>query len=231
VHRDVAGLLDQTKGGEAARELATYGELDRSEKRALLEPIALWLHERGEGGLEVVAKELEAEIALQFRELFGDNAGCARARARLFLQLITERAGLLVEREAGIYAFAHLTFQEYLAARALADCDDYVEYSLRHLHDPWWREILLLEVGHISSQNNRRSPRTHHFALRAVRNANSPLEDVLKRDLLFVCRALGDVSPLGVDDGLRRAAFNDLIAIWQQTPYKPQRQEYLELFA
>ena len=44
------GYWDQTEGGEAARELATYGALTRGEKRTLLEPIALWFHERGEQG-------------------------------------------------------------------------------------------------------------------------------------------------------------------------------------
>ena len=63
------GYWDQTKGGEAARELATYGALTRGEKRALLEPIALWFHERGAQGLEATQEELEREIARQFMDL------------------------------------------------------------------------------------------------------------------------------------------------------------------
>ncbi|SPE56654.1 hypothetical protein SBV1_2490018 [Verrucomicrobia bacterium] len=112
------GYWDQTKGGEAARELAKYGDLDRGDKRALLEPVALWLHERGESGVEVTQNELAAQIALQFQKLFGDPEPQSSRRAQLFLRIIAERAGLLIERENGVYAFAHLTFQEYLAARA-----------------------------------------------------------------------------------------------------------------
>src|SRR5262249_32960935 len=87
-------------------------------KSALLEPVALWFHERGEQGLEATQEELEREIARQFIDL-GDNVDTAHSRAALFLRVIDERAGLLVERETGVYAFAHLTFQEYLYQRML----------------------------------------------------------------------------------------------------------------
>ncbi len=40
-------------------------------------------------------------------------------KARLLLRLLLERSGLIQERSPGLLAFVHLTFQEYLAARAL----------------------------------------------------------------------------------------------------------------
>ena len=168
------GYWDQTKGGEAARELANYGNLVRGEKRALLEPIALWFHERGEQGLEAQREELEREIALQFVDLFGDDQETAHKRAALFLQVIDERAGLLVERETGSYAFSHLTFQEYLAARAIANREDYIDYTLQRLHDSWWQEVILLEVDHLSDVRNfRHAKKRMSNLIRAIRDAGS----------------------------------------------------------
>jgi HEAT repeat protein len=224
------GYWDEVRGGEAAKELAAYGGLTRCEKRSLLEPLALSLHERGESGLETDQHDLEGEIARQFRDLLGDSEPQSRVRAELFLRVITERAGLLVERESGVYAFAHLTFQEYLAARAIADREDYIAYTLKHLHDPWWREVILLEVGYLSGPNTRRSRKLTTDLLSAIRSANSWLEPILERDLLFAARALADVGPLGVDDEFRQAIITEVIGLWQNTPYEPQRREVVEVF-
>ena len=42
-------------------------------------------------------------------------------RARSLLEHVRYRTGLLLERRPGIFAFAHLTFQEYLAASAVPE--------------------------------------------------------------------------------------------------------------
>ncbi|WP_169528843.1 NACHT domain-containing protein [Actinomadura rifamycini] len=52
------------------------------------------------------------------------------------------RSGLLVEREQGRYAFAHLTLQEYLAGAALLG--DRPAELVDGVDDPWWREATLL---------------------------------------------------------------------------------------
>ena len=180
------GYWDQVKGGDAARELARDVGLDRREMRTVLEPIALWFHERGgwgsgageegpEQGVEVGREELEPQVARHFEDDLGFDDEAARRLAGTFLQVIEERAGLLVEREPGVYAFAHLTFQEYLAARALADREDYIERTLRHLHDPWWREVILLEVGHLGDvrHSGRRARKLTTKLIERIRGAGS----------------------------------------------------------
>ena len=225
------GYWDQTKGNIANGELTAYGGLSRSERRVLLEPIALWMHERGEAGQEVKAQDLEAQLVCQFQEVLGDKEERARERAQQFLKLIIERAGLLVERENGVYAFSHLTFQEYLAARAIADRDDFVKFTLDHLHDPWWQEVVLLEVGHVSDVRHygRRARKLTTELVRAIYTADSYLEPILKRDLLFAARALADVGTLGVEEELRKQIIAELLKQWRTMPHWEQQQDIISI--
>jgi len=81
----------------------------------------------------------------------------AQARAGAFLRFLKERSGLFLEWEVGRYAFSHLTFQEYLAARDIAGEDRYVGQLLKHLDDSWWREAILLTAAHLSLTSRGRA--------------------------------------------------------------------------
>jgi hypothetical protein len=54
------------------------------------------------------------------------------------------RNGLLVEVTPGRWAFTHLTFQEYLAARHVSATPDLVKSLADNVSDPWWHETILL---------------------------------------------------------------------------------------
>jgi energy-coupling factor transporter ATP-binding protein EcfA2 len=54
------------------------------------------------------------------------------------------RNGLLIEPSAGRYAFTHLTFQEYLAARHVSTIPDLVKSLADSVNDVWWYETILL---------------------------------------------------------------------------------------
>ena len=53
--------------------------------------------------------------------------------------------GLLVEREKDLYAFAHHTFQEFLAAKHIRE-NNLVTFLTDTVTDVWWRETTLLYV-------------------------------------------------------------------------------------
>ena len=60
----------------------------------------------------------------------------------VFLEDVT-RTGMLAESD-GRYAFAHLTFQEYLAARHVSANSDLVSDLAGNVSDAWWQETILL---------------------------------------------------------------------------------------
>ncbi|MEV8631490.1 NACHT domain-containing protein [Streptosporangium sp. NPDC051023] len=55
-----------------------------------------------------------------------------------------DKSGLLVQREEGVYAFAHFTLQEYLAAAHVGEQPALLGRLVADVDDPWWRETVLL---------------------------------------------------------------------------------------
>ncbi|MCA9931693.1 MAG: SUMF1/EgtB/PvdO family nonheme iron enzyme [Anaerolineales bacterium] len=80
-----------------------------------------------------------------------------------FLKSIVNTSGLLVEREAGLYSFAHLTFQEYLAAVHVQDRRLENEL-LAQVENTWWHETIRLYAAQVDATNivraclNKRTP-------------------------------------------------------------------------
>lgn len=114
--------------------------------RGALELLAFRLHERqrsaAEGG-ENPADISEADLLLAFKPLLGEAAPAE------LLGYLENRAGLLIHRAEGLYAFPHRSFQEYLAACWLAgQIEPARAIRERAFEDPvWWREVVLLAIG------------------------------------------------------------------------------------
>ncbi|RIK35857.1 MAG: hypothetical protein DCC55_29010 [Chloroflexi bacterium] len=190
-------LLGKWEEAKGVQEPAILPEqpFETNDKRLLLEHVALAMHEAGQK--EIDAGELEALLATLFDAITGERRASESAVAR-FLAVIQERTGLLVARGEGVYAFSHLTFQEYLVARAVAGRDDYVAYTLGHTADPWWREVILLSAGYLSTQSKERTARL----IRAI--ADQAQEPEPYHNLVLAAECLRDVGGSRVETELEQ---------------------------
>ncbi len=90
--------------------------------------------------------EYEADkVQAIFGAVLGDNT-----RAKQLQEHVRYRTGLLLEGRPGIFAFAHLTFQEYLAALAAYEGNRLGVHAVRLIdeHDDGrWKEVIALYCG------------------------------------------------------------------------------------
>ena len=116
-----------------------------------------------------------------------------------------EMTGLLVARGHDAFGFLHLTFQEYFAGRALARLKPDERWAVLqpHLHDPRWREPILLCAGRLGVVENRREDVTDF--VRRILSCPDPTESDLHRNLLLALAIACD------DVNLDPAAVGELI--------------------
>jgi formylglycine-generating enzyme required for sulfatase activity len=68
--------------------------------------------------------------------------------AAQIIETMKLRAGLLLERDVGVFTFPHRSFQEYLAANYLDAQDDFVERAKKQTSNlAIWREVILWAVS------------------------------------------------------------------------------------
>ena len=123
--------------------------LDEKSLRGALEDLAYFIHERQ--GQDQDHREAEWPADIPFADILARFSARLpeEINPRLLLRYLENRAGLLVERVEGTYAFVHRSFQEYLAACSLTNRPRLV-HNLRALlaaDTGWWREVFLLAVG------------------------------------------------------------------------------------
>ncbi|MCI0409463.1 MAG: HEAT repeat domain-containing protein, partial [Acidobacteria bacterium] len=122
--------------------------LDKDETQAVLEVIALHLHQHGVENRAPRA-ELEGVIKDHLITQRGLPAQEAEHKAIQLLDLVRDVAGLLIDRGEASYGFFHLAFQEYLTARAITRKREAIPRYLEHrLLNPRWREVFRLASAH-----------------------------------------------------------------------------------
>ncbi len=176
--------------------------LDRHQAESVLIPLALWLQRTRPSGTarrHEMGQEL-ADIYLGEENLTRADAGNkqlrqAEAEAERFLREMRQMAGLIIERGHDAYGFLHLTFQEHFAGRALARPDDEERWLVAgpHLHDPRWREPILLCAGRLGIIEGRRSEVTA-FVSRILERDDATEPDLRRNLLLALAIARDDVN-------------------------------------
>lgn len=151
LYHDAVGLLldlwDQDKvvrdasGVRVAQpSLSHWLKVDRDQMRDFLNELAEGVH-GAQPELHGTADIDEGELVKGLMRLNPDE----EVDLRRLVEYLRDRAGLLLARGVGVYSFPHRTFQEYLAACHLTDCDYPDRLAELARREPErWREVVLL---------------------------------------------------------------------------------------
>jgi hypothetical protein len=123
-----------------------YKKLSLGRKRQMFARIAAEAFEKGK--IFFVQRQLVQSIENYLKNLPPDDLE-EIIDGEIILQSIVAQHGILVERAKKIYAFAHLTFQEYYTAKYVVDDAHRGTLSnlVNHLSDHRWREVILLTAS------------------------------------------------------------------------------------
>ena len=115
---------------------------------ALLQRLALAMQDEPEGRLMQLSRERAAEVLAPEFDCAQETS--RHRMARQFVEQEEADSGIIVSR-GGDTRFWHLTFQEYLAARAIAGLGEKAQLELLltagRIYKPEWREMVLLLSG------------------------------------------------------------------------------------
>ena len=179
---------------------------DLHETLKVLAPLALWMHETSPG----VGLVPEAKVRRRLEEIYTERgAEDPAASARAFLRDVRDHACLLLDRGGRQYGFIHLTFQEYLAAVALArrgqiDPAPVIEALVEQVDEAPWHEVARLTVGVLGLVQGR--DEAADAVVRALAEAGEP-----GAGITLAGQAVADVWPGGVTDTCRREIRDGLL--------------------
>ena len=126
---------------------------DYKEGEKVLAPLALWMHENLSGGVEKEDKLKEKIIEIMKKRGIPEYA--AINTVDKFFEYLAEQTQLIIPKGKDYYGFRHLSFEEFLAARALIMKEKYNKYLKKYSKDPRWTEVFLLVSGWIGIVDGR----------------------------------------------------------------------------
>lgn len=197
-----------------ARSLAGRSgrDLDVVETTKILAPLALWMHQVSPGVGLVKEGKLRREVERIYQERGHDDPA---GSARRFLEDVCDHAALLLDKGGRQYGFIHLTFQEYLAAVALAQkaqqgAGGIAEILAAHVEEAPWHEVTLLTIGYLG------------IVQQWEELAGAVLEELLRKApappgeaVVLAGRAVVDAGPGGVTPRCRKRVIELLQEILQ----------------
>ncbi|MFH8619837.1 NACHT domain-containing protein [Streptomyces sp. NPDC017979] len=139
------GKRDHERGIDAPEGLTIGVE----EHKLLLQHIAVWLVRCGQTQFTPDDAVRQIERATAYMPQVRDQGS-----ARQILAHLVNRSGLLQQRTVDTIQFIHRTFQDYLAAKELAENNSIGELVNR-AEDEQWRDVILLSVGHLDRRVSR----------------------------------------------------------------------------
>ncbi|WP_406454895.1 NACHT domain-containing protein [Streptomyces sp. NBC_01622] len=110
------------------------------EQIQLLQRIAFWLTINS-------ASEINYESAVKIISIILPAIPSVKGTAGEVLIYLLERSGLLRQPTTGTVDFIHRTFQDYLAAMAAVE-DDNFGALINHAHEDQWADVFRMAVGH-----------------------------------------------------------------------------------
>lgn len=181
---------EQTKAVSQPGDVIHGIPLDAREYKWLLAGLAL---EMQRNSLTLAPRWWVSDVFERFLEHdLGMEHEHAKDATDQIVTYLSSRCGLLAERGVNLFAFSHLTFQEYLAALALAQgsyADSADSNPARriapHVFDPRWREVVRLLASSLS-------PHQASSVLRMLLTDPTPAGRILQRGPLLALACLSD---------------------------------------
>ena len=169
----------QLKGRPKARELDSFLTDDDCDSLTILQMLALEMMQKQKEPIidrETLLERLEKYLTEQ-RETI---------KAVDFLKQVEDISELLVQREPDEFEFAHLSFQEFLAAMEVVRKKE-EELLYEHFNDDRWKQVILMYIGKIRKPSDFiRELRTRgaiDLAYECMQETSKRIDDDLKNNI------------------------------------------------
>jgi hypothetical protein len=169
----------QLKGRPKARELDSCLTDDDCDSLTILQMLALEMMQRQKEPI------IDRETLLERLEVYLNKQG-ETVEAADFLKQVEDISELLVQREPDEFEFAHLSFQEFLAAMEVVRLKEESLLS-SHFDDDRWKQVILMYVGKIRKPSDFigqvRAAGAIDLAYECMQETSKRIDDDLKNDL------------------------------------------------